>query len=146
MQRNRAQLEIDIIGPEIGFAFLANPMDGLSVEQPLFRALPMPGFDSLKRTSLSVKDGALAGAAAVHTVGVLKNVFRNHPEFSQCLRMHVRIGPGVFEDVTSKLRELDCNIIFVRDSAKAKARDADLSSPGPTGDKASDKKYRAGTA
>jgi hypothetical protein len=50
------QLEIELKGPEMGFAFWTNPIEGITVEQPFFRALPTINGDflSLHHTFLSM--------------------------------------------------------------------------------------------
>jgi hypothetical protein len=115
------QLEIELKGPEMGFAFWTNPIEGITVEQPFFRALPTINGDflSLHHTFLLVRDGAMAAAAVLQVVSVLKEVFGKNPEVRKRLALRVRVGSKVSESAVEKLRELSCEIEFVREIGEA---------------------------
>lgn len=113
---DQAELEIVVEGPQgLGVVFWTQPIEGLEVQEFLRRS--MPTYDDLHHLFLLVRDGAIAAAAVLKVVDQLKKLLGKHPGLKDRIRIRVRFGARIAETDISRLREIGCEVEFVREPA-----------------------------
>lgn len=108
------ELEIEVVGPELGMAFWTDRVDGVDVVQTMTRS--MPTAQELQQFFLLVRDGAEAAAAVIGVVEVIKRMLGKRPNLKQTMRIRVRAGRRVSESDVARISELGCDVEFVWES------------------------------
>lgn len=111
---NRIEVEIEVVGPSVVMGFQLDPVPGVSVQQMLRRSAPT-GFEHVDHALILIEHGAGAVAALAAAYAKLKQILTKHPELKPGLRFKVRFGIRIEETEVSKLRDLGCEIEFVRE-------------------------------
>ncbi|WP_404991312.1 hypothetical protein [Cupriavidus pauculus] len=114
-QIDEVALQIEVVGPRLGMAFWTDPVEGVAVQETFTRAFPTLG--ELQQFFLLVKDGAEAAVAVLGVVKLLKEMIRKRPDLKGSMRIRVRMGARIVDSDVAKIRELGCEIEFVREAA-----------------------------
>ncbi len=112
-----AEVEIDVTGPSgIGMVYWADPIEGMEARELIRRS--MPTADEVGQVFLLIKNGAAAATAVVLFAAALKKLFTKHPGLRERVHLRVRIGAKIRQDDVSTLREVGCEVEFVRESVE----------------------------
>ena len=110
------ELQIEVSGPQFGMEFWTEPIEGVAVQQTMQKSLPTP--DELQHYFLLIKDGAKAVGAVLGVVELLKRMIRKRPDLKHALKIRVRMGIRIKESEMERIREVGCDVEFVREPSE----------------------------